>query len=292
MGSAPPLVRQISDTALWAAAFRARESERPDALFRDPLAGLLAGPRGFEIAGALSQQSHSVSWVTRTFLFDQLIEREIARGVDAVVNLGAGLDTRPYRMTLPPSLRWFELDAPEILAYKETSLAGKTSSCVLERIGLDLLDLPARRAALARLLDSSRKILVLTEGVLVYLATEEVAVLATDLAAHGGVESWILELASPGVLDTMRRTAGAALQRAGAAFQFGPLEGPAFFKPYGWNLVEARGVLKTAVKLGRTPIDPKLSHLIPDSPSHTQDSLPWLGVCLFEPQGCASLSPI
>ena len=225
-------------------------------------------------------------------LFDRFIEREIARGVDTVVNLGAGLDTRPYRMTLPTSLRWFELDTPDTLTYKETALAGQTPCCRLERVGLDLLDLPARRAALAKLCGSGKKILVLTEGVLIYLASEDVAALAKELAADGRVQSWILEIASPAVLDTMRRTAGAALEQAGAGFQFGPRQGPAFFEPCGWNFVEARGVLRAAVKLGRTPIDPRFWPLIPDSPSHAQASLPWVRVCLFRSQGRASPSPI
>src|SRR6185437_12618415 len=140
--AAPPfLVRDISDTALWAAAFRARENERPDALFRDPLAARLAGPRGFMIANTLSTESHGVSWITRTFLFDLLISAEIARGIDVVINLGAGLDTRPYRMRLPRSLLWVEVDAPAILAYKEGLLAEEQPRCMIERVGLDLTDL-------------------------------------------------------------------------------------------------------------------------------------------------------
>ena len=38
--------RNISDTARWVAVYRAIESERPDAWFRDPLAKRLAGERG------------------------------------------------------------------------------------------------------------------------------------------------------------------------------------------------------------------------------------------------------
>ena len=149
MAAAPSLVRHISDTALWAAAFRARENDREDALFRDPLAARLAGPRGFEIANMLSTESHGTSRITRTFLFDQLIAAEIARGVDVVVNLGAGLDTRPYRMRLPLSLLWVEADAPEMIAYKEDLLAGEKPSCTIERIGLDLADAKSRRPLLA-----------------------------------------------------------------------------------------------------------------------------------------------
>ena len=53
MPDVEPLFRDISDTALWAAVFRARETERDDALFRDPLAKRLAGTRGAQIAHAV-----------------------------------------------------------------------------------------------------------------------------------------------------------------------------------------------------------------------------------------------
>lgn len=47
MSSANP-IRNISDTALWVAVYRARESEHPGALFHDPYARKLAGDRGME----------------------------------------------------------------------------------------------------------------------------------------------------------------------------------------------------------------------------------------------------
>ena len=64
--------------------------------------------------------------VVRTCVFDELILRAIkSDGVDTVVNLAAGLDARPWRMTLPSSTRWIDVDLPEILAYKRDVLAGE-----------------------------------------------------------------------------------------------------------------------------------------------------------------------
>src|ERR1700691_2314789 len=95
-------VRNISDTARWVAYFRARETERPDALFRDPFAERLAGERGFSIANTLPDgKKHDWAWVARTYLFDQFLSREIQQGAELVINLAAGLDARPYRMDLP-----------------------------------------------------------------------------------------------------------------------------------------------------------------------------------------------
>src|SRR5215218_10081906 len=46
-------IENVSDTARWVAYYRALETERPDALFRDPYARALAGARGAAIAAAL-----------------------------------------------------------------------------------------------------------------------------------------------------------------------------------------------------------------------------------------------
>src|ERR1700737_3371087 len=94
-----PTFRSVSDTAIWAAIYRARETDRPHALFRDPLARRLAGERGDRIAAAMrSQDRNEWAWVIRTYLFDRFIAEQVAQGADMVVNLAAGLDARPYRM--------------------------------------------------------------------------------------------------------------------------------------------------------------------------------------------------
>lgn len=152
MDKANSSVRNISDTARWVAYFRARENERPDALFRDPFAERLAGERGFQIANTLPQgNKHEWAWVARTYLFDQFVSREIQEGADLVVNLAAGLDARPYRMELPASLQWVEVDFAELVSYKEEILGNEKTKCRLERISLDLSDVAARRALFAEL---------------------------------------------------------------------------------------------------------------------------------------------
>src|SRR3954468_3245398 len=118
-----PLIRDISDTARWVAIFRAEESERPDAIFNDPYARSLAGERGEQIANAIEfSRANSWSFVARTYLFDEFIQQHIAAGYDLVVNMACALDTRPYRLPLPPQLKWIEIDLPGILSYKASIL--------------------------------------------------------------------------------------------------------------------------------------------------------------------------
>ena len=82
-------------------------------------------------------------------LFHYFINQELRQGVDLVLNLAAGLDARPYRLQLPPSLEWIEVDLPEILAYKEGILANEKATCALERVRLNLADGDARRTLFA-----------------------------------------------------------------------------------------------------------------------------------------------
>src|SRR5215475_4665080 len=88
-----PSLRNISDTARWVAVYRARETQRADAIFRDPFAARLAGEQGKQIAASFSlSETHAWSFVARTFLIDRFISQEVQQGVDMVVNLAAGLD--------------------------------------------------------------------------------------------------------------------------------------------------------------------------------------------------------
>lgn len=275
-------VRNISDTARWAAVFRARESERADAIFRDPYAERLAGTMGVDIANTLPEgNSHAWAWVARTYLFDHFIAQELNQGADMVVNLAAGLDARPYRMSLPSSLQWIEVDLPEILVYKEKILENEKPACLLERIRLDLSDGNARRALFADLDRRANRILVLTEGLLIYLSSEEVGALAEDLSAAPHFQGWIMDLASPGLLRMMQRTTGKKLSEVGAAFKFAPAEGPAFFSSHGWEPKDVKGLLKTATRFKRPPFFLRLLGRLPEGKGPAGNR-PWSGVCLFK----------
>jgi methyltransferase (TIGR00027 family) len=272
-------VRGVSDTARWVAYFRALETQRADALFRDPYAERLAGDHGFQIANTLRDgNKHEWAWVARTYLFDQFLSSAIQDGADLVVNLAAGLDARPYRMNLPATLQWLEVDLPDIVSYKEEILKQEKPRCQLERISLDLSDVPGRRRLFAELNARATKVVIASEGLLIYFTSGEVASLAKDLAAEKRFYSWIIDLASPGQLRLMQRTTGKQLSEAGAAFKFGPPEGAHFFTPCGWEPKDVQGLLKTAAQFKRAPTE--LLSLLPE-PKGNPGNYPWTGVCLL-----------
>ena len=247
-------ITHVSDTARWVAIYRAMESERPDALFRDPFARGLAGSRGEEIVKAMPR-GRSMAWpmIVRTAVMDELIVRAVERdGVHTVVNLAAGLDTRPYRLTLPRALRWIEADFPDLLAYTEQQLAGEKPRCQLERVAIDLTDGERRRAFFQDAVSGGGGgTLVLAEGLLVYLEPAEVGRLADDLHA-AGFAWWLIDLGSPGLLKMLSKNWGKKLEEGNAPFRFAPAEGTQFFARHRWGEAEYRSMWEESLRLKRT----------------------------------------
>jgi methyltransferase (TIGR00027 family) len=279
-----PLIRDISDTARWMAVYRARENERQDAVFKDPFARALAGERGERIASALTfTEENAWSFIARTYLFDRFVSRLVQHGADTIVNLAAGLDTRPYRMELPASLRWVEVDLPDIFDYKEEILGDAKPVCELERVRLDLSNEDGRRGLFADIGRRAKHVAVISEGLIIYLMPDAVAALARDLAGPPAFQHWILDLASPGLMEMMKSSVGSAMSAAGAPFIFAPAEGPPYFSAHGWQPIEVRSLLKTAAKLGRLPLTLRMFAMLPES-NGAQGSRPWSAVCLFARQ--------
>ncbi len=139
-------VDRVQDTARWVAMARALESERLDAVFRDPFARKLAGPRGEELVGLSRMTGGTWPLVARTYLIDERVARAVGEGADAVVNLAAGLDTRPYRLDVPRTLTWIEVDHADVIEEKEALLRGEAPRCSLERVSMDLSHVAERRA--------------------------------------------------------------------------------------------------------------------------------------------------
>lgn len=255
------LVENVSDTAFWVAHYRGVETERPDALFRDPLATVLSGERGKRIAEAMPRP-FITAWVisVRTRIIDEFIRGAIANGVDTVLNLGAGLDTRPYRMDLPPTLNWIEDDYAAMIDYKESLLARETPRFKLARVKADLAKPAERREVLRSANAQSRKMLILTEGVIPYLTNEDVGALADELRALDHAAYWIVDFFSPELLKQREKWLAARLKHA--PFKFNPGDWFGFFEQHGWKSRDVRYLGDEGDKLGRRIKLPLLGMLI------------------------------
>jgi methyltransferase (TIGR00027 family) len=246
-------IENVSDTARWVAVYRAMETARPDAIFRDPFAARLAGKRGEQIVGEL-KHGRSLAWpmIVRTAVFDEIIlDRVTNHGVDTIINLAAGLDTRPWRLSLPPALRWFDVDLPAMTEYKANAMQGERTSCIYEAVAVDLTDASARTEAFRRLDSGAKTSLVIAEGLLIYLTPDQVGALARDVGTIASARWWLIDLASAQLLKIMNKHWGGAVAAGRAPFLFAPAEGTEFFRKFGWREMEFRSGIYEAHRLHR-----------------------------------------
>jgi O-methyltransferase involved in polyketide biosynthesis len=146
-----------------------------------------------------------------------------------------------------------DVDLPDILRYKGEVLRDERPVCRYETRIADLRDAGVRTALFAELGRDAARVLVVTEGLLIYLGREEVAALARDLHAQPAFRWWLFDLASPRLLQRLAKSWGPAVAAADAPFRFGPAEGTAFFAPFGWRVAQGRSLMAEAHRLRREP---------------------------------------
>ncbi|PXX57879.1 methyltransferase (TIGR00027 family) [Nocardia tenerifensis] len=190
----------VAMTAIGVAVIRARESARPDRLYDDPLASrFVEAARRFYTAtpdGALRWERLEALadkfFEGRTVgvrLVDDRMNEAVEAGCRQIVVLGAGLDTRAFRLALPANLRFFEIDLPELFAFKEPVLAAAnpTPRCIRAVIPADLRENWSEQLR-ARGFREQEPTYWVEEGVLGYLGGEtalRVAATLTELSAPG-----------------------------------------------------------------------------------------------------------
>jgi methyltransferase (TIGR00027 family) len=246
-------IEHVSDTARWVAVYRAMETERPDRIFSDPFARRLAGDRGQAIVDEM-KRGKSMAWamIVRTALFDEIILNVIRKEkVDLVINLACGLDARAWRLDVPSDLRWVDVDFPVMIDYKTEIMKNEHTVCKYEAIAADLTDDSVRNALFAKLGASAQRVLVISEGLLIYLTPAQVESLGNALHAQPSFRWWIIDIAHPQLLKMMNRMWGKNVSMGNAPFLFAPAEGTDFFMPLGWREKVFRGNMEEAKRLKR-----------------------------------------
>lgn len=244
-------INHISDTALWIAAYRAKETKSSHPVVNDHLAEKLAGEKGFEmVATTPFTQSMAFAMIVRTCAIDRLVEIAVSKGIDTVINLGAGLDTRPYRMNLPADLIWIEVDFKNIIDYKNEILKLDIPCCHVERIAFDLSHDMERKELFKQLGNKAKSALIITEGVIAYLTNEQATKISEDLFSIPTFHYWVKDYSR----GKFRKNRGAkALQKKlrNVPIQFHVEEPLSFFSRQGWTISENLLILDEADRIGK-----------------------------------------
>lgn len=201
------IATSVGATAVMVAAARAGETEREDAIIRDPYAKVLVAGAGTgvwetildadfndrmagadpEVAAVLEHMGNYQA--VRTHFFDAYFAAAVADGIRQVVILASGLDSRAYRLDWPAGTTVFEIDQPKVLEYKDCTLKahGAQPAATLRQLPVDLRnDWP--KALREAGFDPSAPTAWLAEGLLMYLPADAQDRLFED----------ITELSAPG----------------------------------------------------------------------------------------------
>ncbi len=187
-------ISHVSDTALMVAACRALEFDAPDGFVRDPLSARLAGERGMAMLRALPQPEMMRFGIgVRSRFMDELVLETLAsEKIATVLSLGCGLDTRPWRLEVPPDVRWIEVDFAEMLDYKNALMSAETPRCRREFIAADANDAVQRRNIYMAV--GPPPALMITEGFLMYLPAATVEALPAEAWRKCGIAHWMSDI--------------------------------------------------------------------------------------------------
>jgi len=258
----------VAATALFVAAVRARESERTNPLFRDELSALLSGPEGLawlaesERDPASNYRRESFPYLeVRTRYFDDWASGAVREyGANQLVVLGAGMDTRAFRLSWPDDLRFWEVDTPELFSLKETRLqsAGVRLSCERITIPADLTSRSWVRSLLETGFERNRPTVWLAEGLFQYLAAADIDQILESASSVSSIGSrFLAEIISEDHLrNNSNRPAMKRRSARGTPWMFGTNDPETLFRRHGWTVDQKVGALEAAIALGRW----KLSH--------------------------------
>lgn len=213
------LASSVGTTATMVAAARAMASAAPGALIDDAFAAPLVRAVGIDfftrmIDGDLdlSAFGDDVSperaeamingMAVRTRFFDDGALASTAAGARQVVILASGLDARAYRLTWPDGTAVFELDQPDVISFKTSTLTelGAQPTATRRAIAVDLRD-DWPQALRDNGFDPSVRTAWLAEGLLIYLPPEAQDLLFDRITALSAPGSTIATEYVPGIVD-------------------------------------------------------------------------------------------
>jgi methyltransferase (TIGR00027 family) len=212
------LASSVGVTATMVAAARAMATRDPRGLINDPYAEPLVRAVGvdlftkmldgeldleaFENASPARMQAIADGMAVRTKYFDDYFVDSVGTGVRQAVILASGLDARAYRLPWPDGTVVYELDQPQVIEFKTTTLTGIGAEPTATRrtIPIDLRqDWPAALRAAG--LDTTAPTAWLAEGLLIYLPPEAQDRLFDNITALSAPGSTVATEFVPGIID-------------------------------------------------------------------------------------------
>lgn len=194
----------------------------------------------------------NASILVRHRVIDELLQEQLAQRPDScIITIGAGFDSRPYRLH---GGTWYELDEPQLITWKEERLPAGECSNSLQRISIDFAS-ERLEDKLAAIKPTGPVILVI-EGVFIYLTEQEILQALTAFQKIFPDHVIICDLVSSDMVTQYATTLHAKIQALGTRFQ--AVERPeTVFTLNGYCMRDGISIIERAVDFGINKI-PKL----------------------------------
>lgn len=254
------MLNPVAKTAFYCAGVRMLDAESPRPVLRDDFARRVMGPEGLAVFEPFRRFRHAngANIARHKIIDDALKERFKGRPQRRTIVIGAGLDTRPFRMKTG---EWVELDDPSILLWKERFLPRGECPVPLERIPLDASgrDLAARLLPFA----TTERVTIVIEGVTMYLDEARIAAMARILVKLFPDHSLICDLMTRKFIGRYGRRFRGVLEDMGARIGWAVDDPRKVFETSGYDWIGAASISMRAAELGTIPMKPWLASLLP-----------------------------
>ena len=177
MRSTLPVFTPIEETLFLTLCGRALDNHLAQPILGDSMAEELVHKLGYDCARFHLSASPILNIALRARKLDQVAQNFFGRHAKAVgLDLGAGLDTRVFRLDPPAGVDWYDIDFPEVIAARQQLLSAATNA---HTIAADLTDSTWLDA-----IPAGRPAVIVADGLMAFLAPDDMITLLNRLIGH------------------------------------------------------------------------------------------------------------
>jgi len=203
--------------------------------------------RGMQIfAPFKSETMANISNILRCRIIDDFVRNSLSEAADSlVISIGAGFDTRPYRLN---GGNWVELDEPQIINYKNEKLPIAECKNILTRVAIDF----SSETITEKLMSFKRDkpIIIVIEGVFMYLEPETIEVTLRQIQSLCPRHVLLCDLITRKFFEKFATRVHAKLVSAGGRFTERPEHPEALFANNGYVVTSHIPMFRRAAELG------------------------------------------
>lgn len=250
-------IKPVSKMAFYCCGVRMQDAESGNPVCGDTYAKVFMNEDGMRILAAFGDETWpNASNVARHRIIDDLLRQELGMNPELqIILIGAGFDSRPYRLT---GGKWIELDEPQIISYKNEQLALTDCKNELQRIPIDFAteSLEQKLAPFS----STDPVLVVIEGVFIYLEEDAIRHLLMALRRLFARHKLICDLVNRRFIEKYSRTFYEKIAALGASFKI--MENPdEIFIRHGYHPVGKISIVGRAIKWSASIIPEIFFHI-------------------------------